>query len=395
MALDRMLSSYPGGTVEVAVDTDPGWGSRPDLWPSLGEHPCYDAFLYHGMTNDQPRVDMFRRALRPLVAGRHVLDIGTGRDLNWALEAARNGARRVTAVESITDSYTHAAATLAQQPVATPIELVCATSSDLNLAERAEVCVAELIGTIASSEGMLAVIKDAFRRLLVPGAAVVPAACDTVAGAVCLRSWFPGGLAFAYDAVPYIEQIFGHYGRPFDLRLAVSHPPRDCLISDTAVIERLTFDGKCDLDGTTASQLTMQRTGAVDGLLCWIRLHTGDGLPPVDSLLYHSSWLPAYLPLFDDPVHVNADDVLAFEFRRSTSDDGVHPDYEVQARLRTAAGHMLGSHTSGHHSPRLGSSAAHRELLNVPGPGSAGRLPQLKRMPQYHADGEQSRGGCA
>jgi protein arginine N-methyltransferase 1 len=358
--------SFDGGSIDIAVSSTPARGAAPELWPSVGEYPCYDPFLYHAMTDDAVRNRAFRRALSPWVEGRHVLDIGTGQDLNWALEAARLGARVVTAVEVMPATYERALEHLAGRPEAQLIDVVNASSFDLQLDERADVCVAEVIGSVASAEGMLATVADARRRLLQPGAVIVPGACDTIVGAISLRGLFPGGVAFAPDAVPYLTKIFDLYGQPFDIRLALANVDPTAVTSTTAAVEQLKFDGTTRLDDTSDVRIEMSRDGEVDGLLCWIRLFAGAGAPPIDSLSQRTSWIPAYLPLFDRPVVVAAGDPLELRFGRHTSDDGIHPDYVVDAALDTSTGSVRGTFRSYHHTSALRSAAIYRDLFRLP-----------------------------
>ncbi len=367
MPIARTARTYQGLAVDhafdVAVDEEPGDG--PHLWPSVGEYPVYDPFLYYLMTHDGIRNDSFRGALRAAADGRAVLDVGTGQDMVWALEAARHGARRVMAIERMEETFAEASRLLATLPEAALIQLRCCTSFELKLDEPAEVCVAEIIGNIGSSEGMLAAMADAHSRLLTPGAVVVPAGCATLAGAVSLRAMFPAGPAFAAHTVPYLDSIFESCGRPFDVRLGVAYMDPASVISNAGIVEDLAFDGSSPLDEVTTAELTMLRAGEVDGIVFWIRLDVGGGTPIVDSLADQTSWIPIYFPLFDTPIPVAAGDVLAIEFERSTTEDCIHPDYLVRGELTTSAGSFRGSHSSPHHDAPLGTSAVHRELFGL------------------------------
>jgi protein arginine N-methyltransferase 1 len=363
MGVERVAYKHGNARTFIAVDNAPGRGTRPDLWPSVGEYPCYDAFLYSSMTHDAARNRAFRLALARAVPGRRVLDIGTGQDLNWALEAARLGARRVTAIEAIPQSYARAVEALAGRPEAPTIDLLRGVSFDVELDQRAEVCVAELIGSIASAEGMLAVMADARRRLLTPDAIVVPRACETLAGAVSLRAMFPDGIGFTLDAMPYLTEIFDLYGGPFDVRLCLANVGPDCVLSTATPVERLFFDGSAPLDEASQSRLEIHRDGTVDGLLLWIRLVAGRGVPAIDALRQRTSWIPVYLPLFETPVPVSSGDVLDIEFHRRTGDDGLHPDYAVEAVLTTSSASTSGSFTSRHHAAMAGSAAVYRDLF--------------------------------
>jgi len=125
------------------------------------------------MLNDRTRtssyIDAIRRAVRP---GDVVLDIGTGTGI-FALAAALAGARHVYALE--VGRVAHAARNLfAANGVSHRITLIRHWSTEIELPERANVLVSELIGDEPLAEGVLGITKDAVRRLLKPGARLVP-----------------------------------------------------------------------------------------------------------------------------------------------------------------------------------------------------------------------------
>ncbi|WP_331752409.1 hypothetical protein [Streptomyces sp. NBC_00829] len=55
-----------GRSLRVSVDPEPEQEGRPALWPSVGEYPIYDPFLYTTMTTDDERNQRFRTALSQL-----------------------------------------------------------------------------------------------------------------------------------------------------------------------------------------------------------------------------------------------------------------------------------------------------------------------------------------
>jgi predicted nicotinamide N-methyase len=76
----------------------------------MGEYPIYDAFLYDEMTADEVRNKEYRSAIGALVKDRIVLDLGTGKDMVWAMAAVAAGARKVYAIEEIESAYPEACA---------------------------------------------------------------------------------------------------------------------------------------------------------------------------------------------------------------------------------------------------------------------------------------------
>src|SRR5215471_8603540 len=115
---------------------------------------CDTVLLHVGMLNDRTRtssyMDAIGRAVRP---GDVVLDIGTGTGI-FALAAALAGARHVYALE--VGRVAHAARNLfAANGVSHRISFIDPSSTEIELPERADVLVSELIGDEPLAEGVL------------------------------------------------------------------------------------------------------------------------------------------------------------------------------------------------------------------------------------------------
>lgn len=105
-----------------------------------------------------------------------MLDAGAGTGI-LSFFACEAGARRVYAVEQMHSA--DAAAMFARQlGYADRITVLHARSIDVDLPERADVLLTETLGTLVFDEGILTTITDARRRLLAPGARIVPASID-------------------------------------------------------------------------------------------------------------------------------------------------------------------------------------------------------------------------
>lgn len=347
-----------GQTLRVLVNSEPEQGDRTALWPSIGEYPIYDPFLYTTMTTDEERNKRFRAALAQLAPGKRVLDLGTGQDVLWARESVQAGARQVLAVEVIADSFHKAAANLHAYGLQDRVTLLCGESTKVEFAPRVDVCVAEIIGSLASAEGAAVVLDDAKRRHLVPEGVIVPHRAVTQAAAVCLSDLFAEQpVAFSASSVKYLQSIFNWNGAPFDVRLRVENAPPDALLSESAAIEELDFNGKLRTRQQTTTRLEIKRPGRIDGVLTWLQLWCLPDEEPLDVLRMTSNWASIYFPLFQTPLSVTTGDVLELTFAMAIGDDGVHPDYQLSATLHTADGReCCGSFNSPHHG---GSFRAH------------------------------------
>ena len=126
------------------------------------------------MVDDEERTTLFAEAIRDALRrrpGSVVLDIGTGPQALLALIAGRAGAKKVYAVEVQPE-----VAALARQAIANAveagevpaglIEVHEGFSTALELPEQADLLVAEIVGSVASGEGIYATMHDAQQRLM-------------------------------------------------------------------------------------------------------------------------------------------------------------------------------------------------------------------------------------
>jgi len=128
---------------------------------------------------DDPRrtpalLEAISRAVRP---GDAVVDIGTGLGV-LAIAAAKAGARQVWAIDVDAVALEEARADAEREGVADRISFTRGLSFDLELDERASVCLCETVGSFAFDENILATLRDAKRRLLDVNTRVVPSSLE-------------------------------------------------------------------------------------------------------------------------------------------------------------------------------------------------------------------------
>lgn len=147
---------------------------EPDLETDAVVRGSFDSPAPHvEMLGDRVRTSAFLAALEEVVEpGDVVVDIGTGTGI-LAAGAARAGARRVYAIEATPIGH-HARAVFEANGLADRVTLVEGWSTRVTLPERADLVVAEILGSEALEERMLPVLLDARRRLLEPGGLVMP-----------------------------------------------------------------------------------------------------------------------------------------------------------------------------------------------------------------------------
>lgn len=132
------------------------------------------AKIHVRMLNDRARTAGYLSAIREVVKpGDVVIDMGTGSGV-LALAAAQAGASRVYALEAGAIGKS-AVANFAANGFADRITLVQGWSTQINLPERADVLVSEIIGSDPLGERVLECTADAVTRMLKPDARLLPA----------------------------------------------------------------------------------------------------------------------------------------------------------------------------------------------------------------------------
>lgn len=124
----------------------------------------FQAAQYLQMRDDVARTSAYYQAIDAMVPGRVVLDLGTGALALLAVRCAQAGAAHVYAVEAAP-----AVADMAQQAVnaaglAERITILTGSSQELELPTCAEIVVHEILGEIASREGVAHALRDAAGR---------------------------------------------------------------------------------------------------------------------------------------------------------------------------------------------------------------------------------------
>ena len=149
-----------GALVQPGRDRGPTRG-----WADPVEH----ARMLHDDRRTGDYIAALSAAVRP---GDIVLDLGTGSGV-LAIAAVRAGAARVYAVEA-TDIADVARRVFAANGVEDKVTLVAGWSRHAELPERADLLVSEIIGNEPFEEEILETTLDARRRLLKPGARLIP-----------------------------------------------------------------------------------------------------------------------------------------------------------------------------------------------------------------------------
>jgi len=312
--------------------------------------------------SDRPRIDAFRRAIHATVRpGDIVVDLGCGTGI-LGLMACEADAARVYAIDE-SGMIEIARAIARRNGVADRITHIASHSTRVTLPERADVLVFDQIGRLGFDAGLLDLAADARRRLLAPGARIVPGPVSLAIALVSApvmrdRVDFWRSRPAGIDAAPAFATAI-NTGYPIE-------PAEITLLSEAA--PAMTFDA-ASWDGdqlSAAFTLVATRDGRLDGLCGWFAAELAPGIRMTndpaapDRINRRPGFLPIERPLaiargdrLDVSVHVlPADSMLSWEVARADGADrmrhstwkGLLPTQEALARTRAGATPVLSDH---------------------------------------------------
>ncbi|MGK7866668.1 50S ribosomal protein L11 methyltransferase [Falsiroseomonas sp. E2-1-a20] len=272
-------------------------------------------FWHIPMLNDAARNDAFEAAILQALAAEgpdaRVLDIGTGSGL-LSLMAARAGATGIVTCEAVPLIAETARQIIALNGHEGAITVVPKPSTALVLGDdlpaRADILVSEILSSDLLAEGVLDTFEDAQRRLLRPGAHIIPraaAAMGCLIESPVLANYAGVSRAAGFDVSPF----------------AALAPPRLPVHGRMGQCRRLSPDLellRLDLTAPTHDpvlaplSVPVLADGLALGVLQWMQLDLAEGVgfhnhPETAA---DGGWMPI-LHAFPQPVPVTAGSTLA------------------------------------------------------------------------------------
>jgi acyl carrier protein/SAM-dependent methyltransferase len=248
------------------------------------------------------------------------------------------GAKKVYGIEANDRAFEQALEYAKSIGIQDKITLIHGDANLVELPEKVDICVSELIGTIGGSEGVVTILNEA-RRFLKPGGQMIPQRCITKLAAVTLPDEFAADPQFTSLSGGYVQQIFEKVGHKLDLRLCLDNFPASNIISTSGTFEDLDFSAYVNPTYKRDISLTITEDGRLDGFLLWLNLYTVEG-QVIDYFNDRNSWLPVYFPVFNG-IETEAGDHIEAVCSSWLSEDGVNPDYRIAGRLLRRNGEQI------------------------------------------------------
>jgi len=310
------------------------------------------------MKGDEVRMAAYSRSIAAAARGKRVLDIGTGRDALLAIMAARAGAAKVVAVE-VQESMAEAAReAVAREGLSDTIEVLSGYSTQLRL-PRVDLVIHELVGNIATEEGLALVLADLQARPDVVDSSaagwVLPARVLTWVAPVSLHvpvadededggedggdgsDGGEGGEGGACDGHGGGDDTLGAPGgRERESPREVRWPgvlPAAVLLGDRRVLEDVSSDSPVALEHARSFVWQVAAPGTLTGFACAPHLEL-DSVESIDAWKERTHWRNVIV-LLPEAALVDPGDEIHLQVTLSV---GRFPaEYRFSASLRPAA----------------------------------------------------------
>ena len=283
----------------------------------------YTQASYQILRDDTSRNAAYEKVIKKVVAGKSVVDIGTGGSAFLAEMCIESGAEKVYAIEENTGSFRTAQQRIRQAGMESRIELLSGFSTEVELAETCDVLIHEIVGSVGSAEGMTLVVNDAKERFLKEDADFIPCRCSTF---VCPVQALKLPLLDA--VISAMSQSLFSFDHP-DLYKVYNFPESN-ILGPPVEFERTVFCEDMPLEDRRELELVISRDGDLDGLLLFIEIHV-DQETVINSLHQRTNWSTPYIKLFKEPLKVVQGDVVHVTIHRELST--TQPRYELEIRI--------------------------------------------------------------
>eukprot|EP01084_Bolivina_argentea_P159973 278622_1 len=133
---------------------------------SLSYCDGYDEPLYNKMKNDTNRTSFYQQCIAKYCENKIVLDIGCGSLALLSIMAAEANASKVYAIEVNKQAFNNAKQLIKDKGLSNKITIINGYSNEIELPEKCDIIIHEIIGEIASSEGVNNVIQSAKQKFI-------------------------------------------------------------------------------------------------------------------------------------------------------------------------------------------------------------------------------------
>jgi len=277
--------------------------------PARGTWEFGAAPVHIGMLNDRERVSRFLGAITATVRpGDVVVDLGTGTGV-FAVAAVKAGASRVYAIEASGIAKV-ARRVFEANGVADKITLIEGYSTQIELPERADVLIAEIIGNEPLAERKMECTADAVRRFLKPDARLIPHRLAVFVVPIELPSIFRNRYLVSPETIARWQHEIGvdfsalaHLAQsaPATFQESQMMVSQWIALAEPELISDFDLAQPWSATQPANARFTATREGRIDAFVLWFRAELAEGItlstdprmPRIDNCWGHPVYLLA------------------------------------------------------------------------------------------------------
>lgn len=305
------------------------------VWFPLSEDILsWDGDFHDLMLNDQLRMAAYEAAIKEVVKpGMAVVDLGTGTGIlaKWALEA---GARVVYGIDVNASILERAHERMRLAGMDDRYATYNALSYKVELPERVDVIMSEILGNLADNEDMTPILADARERWLKPDGVMLPSGVDVylvpVSSPAChqqIKEKRCRGINSRYQ----FGDLMARLGivSPFDLYYDVIIP-KTTYMSQPQVVQQFRFAGSDESVYKVNREYLIERESVVTGFKGYFVAQLSGNVTldisedDIEARQTSDCWKHCYLPIAN-PIKVKAGDIIHLSYTRGYPNDRQSP----------------------------------------------------------------------
>lgn len=301
-------------------------------WHSVDIHSKnqkYSEYFYDVMEYDEVRNQAYRNVIHGLVKGKTVVEIGTGKALFLTRMCVESGARMVYTIEENDTAFESSEKLIKELGLQDKIKIYHGFSSDVTIPEKGDVFVHELIGDIATNEGLITTSIDAKERFLKPDATFIPCRCDTLISPVSAID-----KSFGDMAANYILKKFGFDGSTSKFEENNSYSmynfPLENLIAPPKTFEEIIFKDELITEEEREVEWQINKEADFNGFVLFLKLFLDED-HVVNSLTEKMNWTVTYVRLLPKNIKLHDGDRLHAKIYRNVSKES--PIYTLSTTI--------------------------------------------------------------
>jgi type I protein arginine methyltransferase len=297
-----------------------------EVWFPLSEDIlAWDDDFHDLMLNDALRMRAYEKGIKEAVKKDSiVVDVGTGTGILslWALEA---GAKKVYGIEVNKNRIQRALKRITNAGFKDKFEIINALSYDVQLPERADLIISEILGNLADNEDMIRILNDAHNRFLSPEGKMLPLTTETYlvpVTSVKAHNQILGknvkGINAAYDLNDLLSKL--GISNQFDIYYDVIIPESSRL-ADSELVRVFKFDGTEEPEYESEHTFTIKKEGTFTGFQGYFIARLSDNVnldisgDDIENRQTSDCWKHCYLPI-QTSFSVSEGDIITLRFAR-------------------------------------------------------------------------------